>query len=271
MKHLFREWDRIKIDLENKFLAIFLDYDGTLTPIAQTPDRAILAQDIRVLLKKLAKMPDCKLAIISGRALAGIERLVDIKEIEYVGNHGLEIGGSAINFESLLTPRFKEIIGQIKNNLNVQLAAIEGILVEDKGLTLSIHYRLMDEQHMPRLKKILNKVIKPYLPGKEVRAGFGKKVFEIRPPVQWDKGKAILWLLKNAQYGFKKTGALPIYLGDDFTDEDAFEAIKNKGLTVRVGSAKSSHARYYLKDTEEVSQFLMRILALKGGPSICRG
>ncbi len=270
MKHLFKEWSRVKIELENRFLAIFLDYDGTLTPIVETPDQAILSKDTKVLLRELVKIPDCKLAIISGRSLADIERLVGIKEIEYVGNHGLEMGGSAINFESLLTPQFKKIMEQIKCDLSAQLAVVKGALVEDKGLTLSIHYRLVSEKDISKFKNIFNQVTQPFVSKKEIWIELGKKVFEIRPPVEWGKGKAILWLLKKEQYVSNKFKVFSIYLGDDLTDENAFAAIKNSGLAILIGSAKSSHAKYYLKDTQEVAQFLKEILELKKGISTCQ-
>jgi trehalose-phosphatase len=259
MKNLFRHWDFLKKELSCKHIMLFLDYDGTLTPIVSTPEKAFISQEVKELLNELSKSPTCKLAIISGRSLGDIKALVGLKDIIYAGNHGLEIEGPKIKFESQVPPRLKSIIRNIATDIQKQLSGIKGALIEDKGLTLSIHYRLVDKKDLPAFEKIISEVTNPYTVRDKIKVNSGKKVYEIKPPVKGNKGKVILWLLARQQFISGEKNVLPIYIGDDITDEDAFKALKRKGLTVFVGEPGNSKADYYLKNTEEVTKFLRLI------------
>ncbi|MDP2940098.1 MAG: trehalose-phosphatase [Candidatus Omnitrophota bacterium] len=263
MRYLFENWDKIRKDLNNKFIALFFDYDGTLTPIVETPDKAILPSETKKLLKRLINNPKCKIAIISGRALSDLKRLVGIEGVIYTGNHGLEIEGPKIKFESPVSLRYKRILQNIKDDLNAKLSAIKGTFIEDKGLSLSIHYRLVDRNQIPQVKTIFHGATIVYTVRDKIKIKPGKKVFEIRPSVEWDKGKVVLWLLARWKFSLGDKDILPIYLGDDVTDEDAFKALKKKGLTIFVGEQTNSEAQYYLKTTEEVTEFLRLISDLK--------
>ena len=259
MDYLFAKWDKIKGELSNKFIFLFLDYDGTLTPIVEIPDKAVISKESRELLKKLSKSPNCALAIISGRSLSDIKGIVGLKDIIYAGNHGLEIEGPKIKFESQVSPRLKSIIRYIYKDAVSKLAKIKGVLIEDKGLTISIHYRLVDEKDVHRFLSIFNEITDLYLVRGKIKINPGKKVYEIRPPVMWDKGKVVLWLLARQQFLSGKNKIFPVYIGDDVTDEDAFKVLKKKGLTIFVGEKAGSAAQYYLKTTEEVTEFLRLI------------
>lgn len=262
MKYLFSEWDKLSKKLKNKHIFLFLDYDGTLCPIAKTPEEAILPEDIRALLKELSKINNIKIAIISGRSLEDIKKMTRINNIYYAGNHGLEIEGPNINFRFHTTPMYNVIIDCLKNKLNSQLYPIRGALVEDKRITISVHYRLVDKKHKALVKKIFFNAVAPYMHLKIMKISSGKKVFEIKPLVNWNKGKCVLWLLK------KISNAMPVYIGDDLTDEDAFKEIRKIGCAICVGKQKISHAQYYVKNTSEVSIFLKELLLLKG--DLCR-
>ncbi len=262
MKYLFSQFSKIKELLSNKFILLLLDYDGTLTPIVKTPSKAIIHKDTKELLQKLSRSPYCKIGIISGRKLENIKNIVGINGIIYAGNHGLEIEGAKIKFESQVSPRLKLIIRNIATDMQKQLLGIKGALIEDKGLTLSIHYRLVGKKDMPAFEKIISEVINPYIARDKIKVNSGKKVYEIKPPVKWDKGKVALWFLARQQFILGKKDVLPIYIGDDKTDEDAFKALKRKGLMVFVGRSGSSKADYYLKNTKEVIKFLRLILNL---------
>jgi len=259
MKNLFEYWDDLKKELSNKYIMLFLDYDGTLTPIVSTPDKAFISQEVKGLLKKLSKSPACKLAIISGRSLNDIKSIVEIEDIIYAGNHGLEIEGPKIKFESQLSPRLKSIIRHIYEDAVSKLSKIKGVLIEDKGLTISVHYRLVDKQDIQEFLSIFAEITDPYIVRDKIRINSGKKVYEIKPPVIWDKGKVVLWLLARQQFLLEKNKILPVYIGDDVTDEDAFKVLKKKGLTIFVGEKAGSAAQYYLKTTEEVTEFLRLI------------
>lgn len=263
MVYLFNKWDRLKDELRDKYIFLFLDYDGTLTPIAATPDKAIMPVASKTLLARLSKTPGCQIAIISGRSLKDIKKSIGLKNITYVGNHGLEFEGPKIRFTSHASLKYRKIIGKIKDILNRKLCSIKGILLEDKNLSLSLHYRLVKKQDLSVLKAAFYETIAAFRLGEQVRIRTGKKVFEIMPPVNLDKGKIVLWLLARQAFALKNEEILPIYIGDDTTDEDAFKALKNKGIAVFVGRPKRSYADYYLKNSKEVLRFLQRVQKIK--------
>lgn len=269
MKYLFKYWDNLKQNLDNKFILLFLDYDGTLTPIVESPERAVISCQTKELLKRLSRNTKCKLAIISGRALKDIKKLVGLKNIIYSGNHGLEIEGPKIKFKSSVSFEYQKILKQIKNSLILKFFGIKGILIEDKGLTLSIHYRSVDKKQIPRVKTIFHEIVIFYMARNKIKIRPGKKIWEIKPPVEWDKGKVVLWLLARQKFALQDKSFIPIYIGDDKTDEDAFKVLKNKGLTIFVGQPKISAAQYYLKNTGEAREFLKRILNLQTSKDIC--
>ena len=263
MEYLFSHFEKLKNRLSGKFVLLFLDYDGTLTPIVETPDKAVISQNTKDLLNELSTSPRCRVAIISGRSLSDIKGLVGLKDIIYAGNHGLEIEGPKIKFESQVSPRLKSIIRHIYEDMVSKLSKIKGVLIEDKGLTISVHYRLVEKKDIQEFLSIFTEVTDTYIVRDKVKINSGKKVYEIRPPVIWDKGKVVLWLLARQQFLVGEDKIFPIYIGDDVTDEDAFRVLKNKGLTLFVGKPNISEAQYYLENTEEVIEFMKRILESK--------
>ena len=262
MKYLFSKWDELREDFINRHIYLFIDYDGTLTPIVEQPDKAAISEDMRNLLRDLSTKPGCSVGIISGRALKDIKRMVGLERIIYVGNHGLEIEGSKIKFESQISSQLFLIIRNLKEELTNKLSKIKGIFVEDKDVTLSVHYRLATRSSYLLAKKIIEEVIQPFLARNKIKVSYGKKVIDIKPPVQWNKGRVVAWLLARQTFILRDRPIMPVYLGDDLTDEDAFGMLKNKGLTIYIGKPKNSQAKYYLKDTQEVFEFLKKILCL---------
>lgn len=263
MDYLISQFNKIEELLHDKIILLLLDYDGTLTPIVESPKDAIISKETKELLGRLCKNPNYSLGIISGRSLEEIKKIVGIKNIIYAGNHGLEIEGPKIKFTSQVSPRLRSVIRNIAQDLRSKLSDIEGVLVEDKGLTLSIHYRLVKENDIPIFEKIISEVTNPYKVRDKIKVNPGKKVYEIKPPVQWDKGKVVLWLMVRQQFSSGEKKVLPVYIGDDVTDEDAFKVLKRKGLTIFVGESLRSNADYYLKNTEEVIKFLGLISEMK--------
>jgi trehalose-phosphatase len=270
MSHLFFQLNKLKDSLKDKFIFLFLDYDGTLTPIVETPDKAVIPRKTMEILRGLSKNPHCRVAIISGRALKDIKNKIGLEGIIYTGNHGLEIEGPKIKFKALVSMRYMAILKKIKTILKKKLSKIKGAIIEDKGLTLSVHYRLVDIKNAWLVKTIFHETLAYYIVSNKVKIRHGKKVLEMRPPLEWDKGKIVLWLLARLKFILGKEPCAPIYIGDDATDEDAFRALKNTGLTVFVGDSKSSHAKYYLRNTQEVTEFLEQILKIKTDERICR-
>ncbi len=231
---------------------LLLDYDGTLTPIVQRPDLAVLSAERKTILRRLAERSNLKVAIISGRRLSNVKKLVGIRNVIYAGNHGFEIAACAKRWAHpaaiQLAPELKQIKRALRNALRLR-----GAVIEDKGLTLSVHYRLLPKKALPEFKKLFARALKPW--AKAVKITRGKKVFEVRPPVDWDKGKAVKWLIKS----LRLLKYRPVYLGDDQTDEAAFRVLRKKGLTVRVGRGKTL-ANQRVKNSGEVFHYLRGLI-----------
>jgi len=270
MEYLFSQWDKVKTKLFNRRIALFLDYDGTLTPIVKTPEKAVISRENRRILEKVAGCPGFSVAVISGRALDDIKKLVGIKGIVYCGNHGFEIEGPGIKFSKAVGRKCKASLGRIRDGLKKRLSGIRGVYVEDKGPTLSIHYRLVSKKSQPLVAMLFKSAVKLYAAGRKIRITAGKKVFEVRPYSEWNKGKIMLRLLARQRFISKKSRPFAVYIGDDATDEDAFKALEARGLTVFVGRPRPSYADYYLKDTKEVYKFLKMLLQLAKGTYPCQ-
>lgn len=231
---------------------LLLDYDGTLTPIRKRPELALLSQQRRKTLRQLSHQPEIKMAIISGRKLSDIKSIVNLPGLIYVGNHGLEIEAKGTLKTHLAAKRFIPLLKRIKAVL-INKVKIKGVWIEDKGLTLSFHFRQVSQNRRKRLYKLFYETIDPWQ--KKIRITKGKKVFEIRPPIDWDKGKAIEWLINR----LKLKKYLPVYIGDDRTDEDAFRALKGKGISLKVGMGGKTAADKRLRNTAGVYRFLSRL------------
>jgi trehalose-phosphatase len=243
--------------LEGKRVAVFLDYDGTLTPIVSRPELAVLSDRNRDIVRALATR--CTVAIISGRDRPDVQKLVGLDGLVYAGSHGFDIagpGGQSIQHE--MGSGFAELLARIAKRLEQELEGIEGLLIEPKKSSVAVHYRLVaDEQSRQQIKRVVDGILADH---SELRNKPGKMVWDIQPQIDWDKGKAVLWLLKALE--LDSSDVLPIYLGDDITDEDAFRALKGKGLGIFVGheaaegGKRPTVADYVLKDPDEVGTFL---------------
>ena len=262
MKYLYSEWKVLRKKIENKPLYLMLDFDGTLAAIRRDPDKAHLSAGTVQTLKD-ARACGIDLSIISGRSLKDIRKRVGIKGITYAGNHGLEIHGPGFNFVTPQGAKIKKIMDHIAKEFKKEFRETKGVIIEHKGLTVSVHYRMVAKCREDIVKEILNGVTDPYVAKKLVAITSGKKIWEVRPPVKWDKGKTALFLIKKKRKTAK--GLLPIYLGDDRTDEDAFKAIGKGGICVFVGNPGRSAAPYYLKGSVEVRGFIRRIIEIKKG------
>jgi len=266
VQHLFQAWGAFESDIRGASHIILLsDYDGTLTPIVGRPEQAILSPDVGEKLRFLAQKPAFSVGIISGRSLSEVKSLVGIAEIYYAGNHGLEIEGPGLRFIHPAAKKAQPQIQYLLQQLSARLAAIDGVFVEDKGLSLSVHYRLVRESEEEIVAQIFHQITSPQLSEGKVRVTSGKKVWEVRPPIDWHKGKAVETIINEMRAFLKSEQLLTIYLGDDTTDEDAFRIIhRPKGWSIYIGEENSlSNADYFLNSTSEVETFLARLLELK--------
>lgn len=239
-RYLFDALDQVS--LKNLFL--FLDYDGTLTPIAETPEEAFLSSGLRTILAELKQhMP---IAIITGRKLEEIKRLVGIDDLVYAGNHGAEIwDGTKRACRQPMEDR--SLLAEVVVHLVKALNRFDGAFVEDKGITATVHFRKLKSRDMGDFLNAFWRTMEKYK--QAVKIASGRKVLEIRPLGLWHKGHAVLWILEHLG-----KGRYPVYIGDDITDEDAFREIKGKGISISVG--RGLGADFYLKSQNETKRFL---------------
>jgi alpha,alpha-trehalase len=238
-------------------VAVFLDYDGTLTPIVSRPEYAVLPESMRSTLMELST--HCTVALVSGRGLADVKALVGIEDIYYAGSHGFEMAGpDGFERENEEAVRFLDDLDRAQAYLEEELAAVPGSQVERKRFTIAIHYRNVGEELVGEVDAAVKRAHRRF-PG--FRRTEGKKVFELQPDIDWNKGRAIEWLMEAVDIA--GPGFVPLYIGDDITDEDAFEALKARGITVVVGDGeRCTGAQYRLESPEEVGLFIVRLTAL---------
>ena len=259
-KYLFKQHERIWTQLYKTIkshhrIILFLDYDGTLVSIKKTPSLAILPYTIREQLQRLAEQHNLSLVLITGRSHSDIKNLVRIKNITIVSNHGYQI---SIGKKKWIHPEVKSflpLLKKISQSLMESLKPFPETLVEDKEITLTVHFRNEEKRSVPLVKKIVSKVVQTY--SKSFKTTTGKKIIEVRPNIEWNKGRAVLKVLTMLR--FQKNKYTIVYIGDDKTDEDAFKMLRHKAITIRVGRSRNSQAEYYLRNPHEVQEFLDKI------------
>ena len=258
LPHALAHGDELVRRLAGKVPAVFLDYDGTLTPIVDRPEDAVISQDMRNAVQRLAER--CPVCVVSGRDRRVVQELMGFDDLIVAGSHGFDIWspeeGTIEREEGV---EFEALLDEVKARLHEEIDPIEGALVEPKKTSVAAHYRLVPEEERPRIKAVVDTMLADY--PDELRVIPGKMVYEIQPKLDWDKGKAVLYLLQAL--GLDRDDVVPLYLGDDVTDEDAFEALADRGISIFVGRADDSEiagrttaADYILHTTEEVRQFL---------------
>ncbi|KAL0331428.1 UNVERIFIED_CONTAM: putative trehalose-phosphate phosphatase F [Sesamum angustifolium] len=239
------------------------DYDGTLSPIVDDPDRAFMSSEMRSALNSVAK--HFPTAIISGRSRDKVYELVGLTELYYAGSHGMDIMFPAKDMVSknhvncvkytdsegkevnLFQPasEFLPVINEVFRKLDEIVRDIKGAKVENHKFCVSVHYRNVDENSWPVIAQFVHDILKDY---PRLRLTHGRKVLEVRPTIDWDKGKAVEFLLESL--GFSSSDVLPIYIGDDRTDEDAFKVLRerNRGYGILVSAVpKESNAFFSLR------------------------
>jgi trehalose 6-phosphate phosphatase len=229
-----------------------VSYDGTLTHFAATPEGASLSPQMDRVLQSLTGHEGLTLAIFSGRDRNDLQSRINLAGVIYVGNHGLEISGPGQLFVEPGAAARTEALEALAARLTTQLEATEGVTVDFKGLTISVHYRQLASDRWEDVRRIVHAALAgasyPFV------LTTGEKVYEIRPRVDWNKGSAVTWILEQlSQQG--KPDTLPIYVGDDPTDEDAFAALP-KGITVKARGAGETAAHYTLEGPAEVRKLL---------------
>ncbi len=241
-------------------LVVFLDYDGTLAPIVSDPREAGLDESLRATVRELAQR--CTVAIVSGRDRADVERLVGLDRLIYAGSHGFDIAGpDGLRKEHERAPQFPPALDRAERRLHAELDAIDGALIDRKRFALAAHYRRVAAEDVARVEAAVDAAVAEA--PQSLRKTGGKMVFELRPRLDWDKGRAVIWLL----HALELDGAdvVPLYLGDDETDEDAFAALHEVGgIGVRVDrDSRRTAADYRVDDPAAVGR-LLQLLAAGG-------
>ena len=260
MPHLLYVWPRVsqKLRQAGRVLLLF-DYDGTLTPIADRPDLAVLAQGTKALLSRLSRDERFILGIISGRSLDDVRGKVGLGGLVYAGNHGLEIQGPGLEFTHSAAEKLRGTLGRVYARLRMELADAPGVILEDKGLTLSLHYRLTPREYVDNVEEMFAATVAPFLAEGQVEVARGKKVLEVRPRVPWNKGTAIAKISETYA-----GSAVTVFFGDDVSDEDGFAVVQEgEGIAVMVGPAgQPSQAMYRVDSPQEVAETLKLLAQL---------
>jgi trehalose-phosphatase len=232
---------------------LLFDYDGTLTPIVARPEIAILPEETRRSLTTLAEMDKFVVGVVSGRGLADLEALVAIPGLVYAGNHGLEISGAGADFVHQDARSFEAALMEIAESLERELAGIPGIVVDNKRLTLTVHFRSTPDSYSNQVDSTVVATAAPYVHAGTMKITRGKKVVEVRPNLDWGKGQAIEKIREDC-------GDSPylVFFGDDQTDEDGFSVVQDAGgLAVFIGLPRqNTKALHQLESPAEVAQVL---------------
>ena len=246
MRHLFRSWREVAFRLRHApKIALFLDFDGTLARLRPRPQEVILESSLRQALAMLARSPRFFVWIISGRRQSDIRDRIGVNGIRYLGLHGWE-GRRAAPLEESASLA----LAGVKSWAGGLFAGAHDVWIEDKGFSFAVHHQGTTPPGPP-VKQVLEGMVEPF---KDVlRVAPSKNVHEVLPLELEDKGAAV-----KHQMAAICSRAIPIYVGDDSIDEPAFAALR-RGITVRVGRAHRTKARYRLSDIVEVRRFLQRL------------
>lgn len=232
---------------------IFLsDFDGTLTPIVERPEPARLSRTVRAILAGLSLHPHARVGIVSGRSLSTLKRLVRVPDAAYAGCHGLEIAWRGRRFRHPRAAALSPDLRRAARRVRREASRFRGAIVEPKGLTVGLHYRLSDPAVVPRLQSLVRDVARR-APGLEILRG--KKVLELRPQIGWGKGEAVLLMRDWLARSLGRKTPVTLYLGDDRTDEEVFRALHEKIMCVAVGRRRTC-APFRLSDPAAVHTLL---------------
>ena len=252
-------FDGVTARLGGRRPALFLDYDGTLTPIVARPEDARLGAPMRETLAALAARGP--VVLVTGRGLDVIRELVGIDGVTYAAGHGFEIeGDDGTALRPDVIAGFDRLAAQAAAALERRVGGVAGAIVEPKRYSVAVHYRLVAADAVAGVKRAVHEVLAEQ---PRLRLLSGKKVLELEPDIDWDKGAAVSFLMRRLGIA----PAQAVYVGDDVTDEAAFRMLGDDGVTVAVqDTPRPTAARWRLEDVDEVRAFLARVAAADGAP-----
>ena len=261
LPHALSAGEDLSARLEGGRPAVFTDYDGVLTPIVDRPEDATISDEMREVVRSLAQR--CSVCVVSGRDRPVVQELMGLDDLVVAGSHGFDIWSPTEGtLEHEAAAGFEDLLEEVTQRLHDELDDVEGAFIEPKKASVAVHYRLVAEPERPRVAGVVDGLLaeRP----DELKVTPGKMVYELQPKLDWNKGKAVLYLLEALD--LEGDDVVPLYMGDDITDEHAFEALAGRGIGIWVGQAddpevagRTSAADYRLDSPHEVQRFLDRL------------
>ena len=259
LPHALRDGEQFAERLGGARPAVFTDYDGVLTPIVDRPEDALISASMREVLRELASR--CPVCVVSGRDRAVVQQLMGLDDLVVAGSHGFDIWSpEAGTLEHEAGSAQEGLIENVTAELDQAVGGVPGVAIEPKKISVAAHYRLVaDEGDRAKVREAVQQLLaeRP----DDLKMTPGKMVYELQPKLDWDKGRAVLYLIDAL--GLDGDDVIPLYLGDDITDEHAFEALKGRGIGIYVGSqtdpergGHSTAADFVLDSVAEVEGFL---------------
>ena len=238
--------------------AVFYDFDGTLSEIVEDPDSARLVDGAADAMTSLSAA--CPVAILSGRDLADVRERIGLPGLWYAGSHGFELTGpDGTHHQNPEAAASIPVLAGAAADLADQLGHIPGVVVEHKRFGVAVHYRNAARDRVGEVAA----AVRTAGQRTALRVTTGREVIELRPNIDWDKGKTLRWVLDHIRDNEGGGPLLPIYLGDDITDEDAFDAVHDDGIAILVRHGddgdRATAARYALDDPDRVREFTERL------------
>ena len=231
-------------------LLLCTDFDGTLADITDRPDDPEIRPRNRESLRTLRDSPNVSVAVVSGREVEDLRTRVGVEGVAYAGNHGLEIHRGGETVVHPIAAKRRSTVAAICDELDARLGGIDGCLVENKGITATVHHRLAPDEETETIRETVRAVVDEF-GGPRFRVSLGKSVVEFSPAIPWHKGRAVELLADEHPHDW-----LPVYLGDDTTDEFAFAAVGQHGLGVHVGEGHDTVATHRVADPDAVESLL---------------
>lgn len=257
MRSVFESWDRVAVRLKNASQRLLLfDFDGTLVPIRSHAEEVYLPPKTQRLLQALAAQPRCTVGIVSGRALQDLRKRVGVQGLLYVGNHGFEIQRGPDVFIHPSANAKSGILRNLAEAITSHLKGIKGVRVENKGYTLSIHYRHVAPGQISCVQETVRTLVRERTVPGALFLKNGKMAIEIRPERMWHKGSAVHLLRRS-----EPAGTCVLYVGDDSTDEDVFRILSREDISVHIGPGLTQ-AQYVVRGPMDVRHMLKRLIRM---------
>jgi len=248
----------IRLAAAGRHLLLLLDFDGTLAEFDTDPETVFLSDERRRLLLEIHDRKDATVAIVSGRRLADVRARARLPPDNYhAGLHGLEIEGHGDRFEHPDVTKGIDLIHRLVAELSRDVAPLQGVFVEDKTLSAVVHFRAASPADAAKVPSVLLERVQRHLDSGRLRIMEGAGMSEILPNIDWNKGHAVAWI-RDRVAASSVLPTVSVYIGDDVTDQDAFTALGDDGVSV-AASDRVSGAHFQINGPQEVEALLRRV------------